>query len=104
MRYAWTARRQVRIIGVPPLSLLELYWHIDAFCQQFERPWQQHHLAASKPWRRRSGQLSVREILTIVIHFHQAHYCDFKAYYLQNVAVQLRAEFPSSSATSGSWY
>ena len=35
------------------------------------------------------------EILTIVIHFHQARYRDFKAYYLQYVAVQLRREFPT---------
>jgi hypothetical protein len=32
--------------------------------------------------------------MTIVIHFHQAHYRNFKAYYLQYVAVQLRSEFP----------
>ena len=35
------------------------------------------------------------EILTIVIHFHQAHYRDFKAYYLQYVMVHLRSEFPT---------
>lgn len=38
--------------------------------------------------------MSASEVLTIVIHFHQAHYRDFKAYYLQYVAVQLRGEFP----------
>lgn len=33
-------------------------------------------------------------MLTIVIHFHQAHYRDFKAYYTQFVAMHLRTDFP----------
>lgn len=76
------------------MSLLELYCHVDEFYQRFEPNWQQHQLAADSSRRRRRGQLSMSEILTIVIHFHQAHYRDFKAYYLQYVSVQLRAEFP----------
>ncbi len=75
------------------MSLLELYCHVDDFYQHFEPVWRQH-LMRGPGQRRRHGQLSVSEILTIVIHFHQAHYRDFKAYYLQYVAVQLRAEFP----------
>ena len=76
------------------MSLLELYCHVDEFYQQFEPHWHQHQVAAGSTMRWRRGQLSVSEILTIVIHFHQAHYRDFKAYYLQYVTVQLRAEFP----------
>ncbi|PLS83329.1 MAG: hypothetical protein CYG59_01600 [Chloroflexi bacterium] len=76
------------------MSLLELYCHVDEFCQQFEPRWHQHQVAdGTSRWRRR-GHLSVSEILTIVIHFHQAHYRDFKAYYLRYVALHLRAEFP----------
>ena len=77
------------------MSLLELYCHVDEFYQQFEPRWQQQQLAAGSSQRRRRGQLSMSEMLTIVIHFHQAHYRDFKAYYLQYVAVQLRTEFPT---------
>ncbi len=75
------------------MSLLELYCHVDEFYQQFEPYWRQQ-LVSGPGQRRRRGQLSVSEILTIVIHFHQARYRDFKAYYLQYVAVQLRTEFP----------
>jgi len=32
--------------------------------------------------------------MTIIIHFHQSHYRDFKAYYTQHVLVHLRSEFP----------
>jgi hypothetical protein len=44
--------------------------------------------------RRRQGQLSVSEVMTIMIHFHQSHYRHFKAYYTQYVQVRLRSEFP----------
>lgn len=76
------------------MSLLELFCHVDDFCQQFDAHWQQHLLTTGSRRRQRRGQLSTSEIMTIVIHFHQAHYRDFKAYYLQYVAVQLRSEFP----------
>ncbi len=75
------------------MSLLELACHVDAFYQHFEPYWRQQ-LVTGPGQRRQRGQLSVSEILTIVIHFHQARYRDFKAYYLQYLAVQLRTEFP----------
>ena len=77
------------------MSLPELYCHVDEFYQHFEPVWHQHQLAAGSSTRRRRGQLSMSELLTIVLHFHQAHYRDFQAYYLQSVAVQLRTAFPT---------
>ncbi len=44
--------------------------------------------------RRRSGNLSVSEIMTIMIHLHQSRYRNFKSYYTQHVQVYLRSEFP----------
>lgn len=32
--------------------------------------------------------------MTIMMHFHQSQYRDFKAYYTDHVRKQLRAEFP----------
>ena len=40
------------------------------------------------------GQLSVSEVMTIMIHFHQSHYRHFKAYYTGYVQEHLRSEFP----------
>ena len=34
------------------------------------------------------------EIMTILIHFHQSHYRDFKAYYLLHVCRHLTGAFP----------
>ena len=44
--------------------------------------------------RNRSGQLSISEIMTIYIHFHQSHYRDFKSYYLCYVNKYLIDLFP----------
>jgi hypothetical protein len=32
--------------------------------------------------------------MTIVFHFHQFRYCDFKSFYVQHVSIFLREAFP----------
>lgn len=76
------------------MSLLELFCAVDDFCQTFEPRWELRQLPNTTRQRRRHGQLSLSELLTIMIHFHQAHYRDFKAYYLLHVLPHLGAEFP----------
>ena len=44
--------------------------------------------------RVRAGKLSHSEIMTIMIHFHQSRYRDFKSYYTRHVQEHLRSEFP----------
>lgn len=44
--------------------------------------------------RRRTGVLCESEMMTIMIHFHQPRYRDFKTYYTQHVQVYLHVEFP----------
>lgn len=76
------------------MSLLELFCHVDDFCQTFEPHW--HHTLVQQGTRQRNrpGRLSTSEIMTIVIHFHQSHYRDFKNYYCEHVLTHLRGEFP----------
>jgi hypothetical protein len=47
-----------------------------------------------KQKRQCSGQLSISEIMTIIIYFHQSQYRNFKAYYMEHVCQYLQAEFP----------
>jgi hypothetical protein len=75
-------------------SLLELFVSVDDFCQVFLPFWEQKLLQDGSLKRRRAKQLSVSEIMTIIIHFHQSHYRDFKTYYTDHVCQHLRAEFP----------
>jgi hypothetical protein len=76
------------------MSLLELYCHVDEFWQVFQPYWEQQMLSSGAIQRRRSGNLSASEIMTIMIHFHQSRYRDFKGYYTRYVQVYLRSEFP----------
>ncbi len=76
------------------MSLTEVFCHVDDFCQAFEPVWQQQQLTSGLRQRRRASQLCLSEIMTILIHFHQSHYRDFKSYYTQHVQVYLRSEFP----------
>lgn len=76
------------------MSLLELYCDVDEFWQVFQPYWEQQLLSSGAIQRRRSGNLSVSEIMTIMIHFHQSRYRDFKGYYTRYVQVYLRSEFP----------
>ncbi len=76
------------------MSLLELFCHVDDFWLAFAPAWKQTVLQSGQIKRQRSGQLAESEIMTILIHFHQSHYRDFKAFYSQHVLSHLHAEFP----------
>jgi hypothetical protein len=76
------------------LSLLELFVSVDDFCQVFLPFWERKLLEDGSRKRQRAGQLSVSEIMTIIIHFHQSQYRTFKAYYTEHVCQHLRGEFP----------
>ena len=75
-------------------SLLELFVHVDDFCQTFLPNLEHHLLSNGAIQRRRARSLSVSEVMTILIHFHQSHYRDFKAYYCEHVLRYLHTEFP----------
>jgi hypothetical protein len=75
-------------------SLTELFCDVDDFCQAFLPAWRKQLLSAGEIQRQRERSLSVSEIMTILIHFHQSHYRDFKAYYTDYVVERLRREFP----------
>ncbi|MCI0551260.1 MAG: IS982 family transposase [Anaerolineae bacterium] len=76
------------------MSLLELYCQVDDFWQTFRPHWQAQLLASGSVQRLREPQLSYSEMMTIIIHFHQSHYRDFKAFYTEHVQKHLRSEFP----------
>jgi hypothetical protein len=75
-------------------SLLELFCDVDDFCQVFLPKWNQHLLASGQRRRQRARSLTTSEIMTILIAFHQSHYRDFKAYYVDQVLKSWRSEFP----------
>ena len=78
------------------LDLTELFCHVDDFWKAYVPQYRQQHLSSGLRKRQRAGQLWESEIMTIMIHFHQAHYRHFKAYYIEHVQVYLQPEFPHS--------
>jgi len=57
--------------------------------------WFKAHALTQAPSRQgRKATLSMSEVMTIIIWFHQSHYRDFKTFYLEYVCQHLRSEFP----------
>ena len=70
-------------------SLLKLFCAVDDFCH-----WVQHQQLSAGGRRVRQPGLCESEIMTIMIHFHQSGYRDFKSYYTHHVQRHLRTAFP----------
>lgn len=75
-------------------SLEALFCHVDDFCTLFEAKWQEKQLSQDTKSRKRDKSLTLSEIMTILITFHQNHYRNFKHYYLDHVCVYWREAFP----------
>jgi transposase len=71
-----------------------VYCDVDDFCQVFLPVWQRQLLTSGERRRQRAGRLTLSEILTILIVFHQSQYRTFKAFYLLYLSQHARGEFP----------
>lgn len=77
------------------LTLEELFCPIDDFCQAFEPHWRKRLLTAGGRQRHRARCLTLSEIMTILVAFHQQRYRDFKTYYLNHACQYWREAFPN---------
>ena len=77
------------------MELVALFYLIDEFCQEFEPKWKAERIASGLARRNKPYRMSLSEILTIIVHFHQSHHRNFKHYYLDYVSTQLRSDFPN---------
>jgi hypothetical protein len=71
----------------------ELYCAVDDFCNAFEATWRSRMITDGEPRRNRSAQLSLSEMLTIMIGFHMSGYRTFKMYYMF-LETNHRQDFP----------
>jgi hypothetical protein len=76
------------------MELVALFYLIDEFCKEFEPVWRAHRIESGLRQRNKPGSLSLSEVLTIIVHFHQSNHRTFKHYYLGYVCVQLKQDFP----------
>ena len=75
------------------LDLDALYILADDFFLGFQEAWRRHLLASGRK-RMRESEISISEIMTILIAFQISHFRDFKAFYAA-LGVQHRRDFPS---------
>ena len=54
------------------MNLISLFCNIDDFCKQFEPIWHKQLLTNGEKKRKRLTQLSLSEMMTIVVLFHQS--------------------------------
>jgi hypothetical protein len=74
-------------------DLLALFCSVDDFWKSFKQEWEKHLIDSGKSKRGPEPELSVSEMMTIVILFHQSNYRTFKHFY-SYVCNNLKKEFP----------
>lgn len=60
------------------MSLTELYCTVDDFWKSFKHEWDMHLIDSGKSKRGPEPELTISEMMTIVILFHQSGYRTFK--------------------------
>ena len=73
-----------------------IYCFVDDFCQEFLPHFKQHLIQNGIRKRHRKYTMSISEVMTIMILFHQSHYRNFKHFYLDYVCTHLQSAFPKT--------
>lgn len=76
------------------MNVEEIYCAVDDFMKNFLTVWHTHMLENNLRQRKREGKLSMAEMMTILILFHQSNYRCFKHFYQMHVCQHLTQEFP----------
>lgn len=76
------------------MSLTRLFCDIDDFCKGFIADWEKTQIEDGTKKSRRKSRLSLSEIMTIVVYYHQSGYKTFKWFYERNVCENRKQEFP----------
>lgn len=76
------------------LDLTTLYCFVDDFWKIFRSEWEKHLIDSGKSHRGPEPELSISEMMTIVILFHQSNYRTFKHFYA-HIEQHYRSCFPT---------
>lgn len=74
-------------------DLTTLYCNVDDFWKEFRNEWEKHLIDSGKKKRGPEPELSISEMMTIVILFHQSNYRTFKHFY-GHLSVHFKSYFP----------
>jgi hypothetical protein len=76
------------------MDIVALFCDIDDFCLHFAPRWRQHLIAHGSRSRQQETTLTLSEVMTIEVAFHQSGSRTFKDFYLRYVTPHLRWAFP----------
>lgn len=76
------------------MDLTILYCSVDDFWKSFKQEWDKHLIENGKIKRGPEPRLSIPEMMTIMILFHQSNYRTFK-YFYEYIGKYLRKDFPN---------
>lgn len=74
-------------------DLTALYCAVDDFWKIFKEEWSKHLIDSDKPKHGPDPELSIPEMMTIIILFHQSNYRTFKHFYFY-ICSNLKTAFP----------
>ena len=75
------------------MHLTKIFYEVDEFCKQFEKQFERRLLTNGEGKRDRAFQLTLSEIMTIMIYYHESGYKTFKNFYEKHVLVHMKADF-----------
>jgi len=75
------------------MHLTKIFYEVDEFCKQFEKQFERRLLSVGEDKRKRAFSLTLSEIMTIMIYYHESGYKTFKDYYEKHVLVYMRGDF-----------
>lgn len=78
------------------IPLEEIFCVIDDFCKYFEQEHSRYLLFNPKRKRKKDCQMSLSEVMTILVMFHYSHYRTFKDFYLNCILLRHKREFPKT--------
>lgn len=76
------------------MEIIAMFSEIDDFCLEFEAQYNKRLLEGGEKERNKERRLSISEIMTIMVWFHQSGYRTFKDYYTKEVMKHLMWAFP----------
>ncbi len=75
-------------------DITELFCLVDEFCKVYKKLEGLNQLPCSRQ-RCREGQMTLSELMTVMIFFHNSPFKNFKHYYLYYIRTFYKGEFPS---------
>ena len=75
------------------MDIVSLFCEIDDFYKVFETVWRKHLIGNGRV-RNPKTSLSMSEVMTILVMYHESGYKNLKSFYLREIGLHHRNEFP----------